>query len=108
MSNSPARAPALAGKQQTRMDVVDSLLVNGSNIAPPCELGLENETLFCLDQPHPSTGRSQRLILIQKTIELQEKSAEAKADKENITKSFETRLGKVVCSEVWIRDRKAE
>ncbi|XP_012610065.1 cholecystokinin receptor type A [Microcebus murinus] len=36
------------------MDVVDSLLVNGSNIAPPCELGLENETLFCLDQPHPS------------------------------------------------------
>ncbi|XP_012519653.1 PREDICTED: cholecystokinin receptor type A [Propithecus coquereli] len=37
------------------MDVVDSLLVNGSNIAPPCELGLENETLFCLDQPHPST-----------------------------------------------------
>ncbi|KAB1282565.1 Cholecystokinin receptor type A [Camelus dromedarius] len=36
------------------MDVVDSLLVNGSNIAPPCELGIENETLFCLDQPRPS------------------------------------------------------
>uniref|UniRef100_A0A0D9RVU6 Cholecystokinin receptor type A n=1 Tax=Chlorocebus sabaeus TaxID=60711 RepID=A0A0D9RVU6_CHLSB len=36
------------------MDVVDSLLVNGSNITPPCELGLENETLFCLDQPRPS------------------------------------------------------
>ncbi|KAL2780095.1 cholecystokinin receptor type A, partial [Daubentonia madagascariensis] len=36
------------------MDVVDSLLVNGSDITPPCELGLENETLFCLDQPHPS------------------------------------------------------
>ncbi|KAL0596445.1 Cholecystokinin receptor type A [Plecturocebus cupreus] len=36
------------------MDVVDSLLGNGSNISPPCELGLENETLFCLDQPRPS------------------------------------------------------
>ncbi|KAM6221982.1 cholecystokinin receptor type A [Rhynchocyon petersi] len=36
------------------MDVVDSLLVNGSNITPPCELGLENETLFCVDQPRPS------------------------------------------------------
>lgn len=36
------------------MDVVDSLLMNGSNITPPCELGLENETLFCLDQPQPS------------------------------------------------------
>ncbi|XP_003793562.1 cholecystokinin receptor type A [Otolemur garnettii] len=36
------------------MDVVDSLLVNASNITPPCELGLENETLFCLDRPHPS------------------------------------------------------
>ncbi|XP_008835567.1 cholecystokinin receptor type A [Nannospalax galili] len=36
------------------MDVVDSLLLNGSNITPPCELGLENETLFCLDQPQPS------------------------------------------------------
>lgn len=36
------------------MDVVDSLLVNGSNTTPPCELGIENETLFCLDQPHPS------------------------------------------------------
>lgn len=36
------------------MDVVDSLLVNGSNTTPPCELGIENETLFCLEQPHPS------------------------------------------------------
>ncbi|XP_008053878.1 cholecystokinin receptor type A [Carlito syrichta] len=36
------------------MDVVDSLLANGSNITPPCELGLDNETLFCLDQPRPS------------------------------------------------------
>nr|XP_048271209.1 cholecystokinin receptor type A [Myodes glareolus] len=36
------------------MDVVESLLMNGSNITPPCELGLENETLFCLDQPPPS------------------------------------------------------
>ncbi|KAL6071536.1 hypothetical protein STEG23_024507 [Scotinomys teguina] len=36
------------------MDVVDSLLMNGSNITPPCELGLENETLFCLDRPQPS------------------------------------------------------
>ncbi|XP_024429586.2 cholecystokinin receptor type A [Desmodus rotundus] len=36
------------------MDVVDSLLVNGSNFTPPCELGIENETLFCLDQPRPS------------------------------------------------------
>ncbi|KAM9678713.1 cholecystokinin receptor type A [Trichechus inunguis] len=36
------------------MDVVDSLLVNGSDVAPPCELGLENETLFCLDRPLPS------------------------------------------------------
>ncbi|XP_047654961.1 cholecystokinin receptor type A [Phacochoerus africanus] len=36
------------------MDVVHSLLMNGSNITPPCELGIENETLFCLDQPHPS------------------------------------------------------
>ncbi|XP_039092607.1 cholecystokinin receptor type A isoform X1 [Hyaena hyaena] len=36
------------------MDVVNSLLVNGSNITPPCELGIDNETLFCLDQPHPS------------------------------------------------------
>ncbi|EHB02626.1 Cholecystokinin receptor type A [Heterocephalus glaber] len=36
------------------MDVVDSLLVNGSNITPPCELGFENETLFCLDRPQPS------------------------------------------------------
>ncbi|XP_036057517.1 cholecystokinin receptor type A [Onychomys torridus] len=36
------------------MDVVDSLLMNGSNITPPCELGLENETLFCLDQLQPS------------------------------------------------------
>ncbi|KAM5284126.1 cholecystokinin receptor type A [Hipposideros larvatus] len=36
------------------MDVVDSLLVNGSNTTLPCELGIENETLFCLEQPHPS------------------------------------------------------
>ncbi|ELW61423.1 Cholecystokinin receptor type A [Tupaia chinensis] len=36
------------------MDVVDSLLVNGSNITLPCELRLENETFFCLDQPNPS------------------------------------------------------
>lgn len=36
------------------MDVVDSFLVNGSNTTPPCELGIENETLFCLEQPHPS------------------------------------------------------
>nr|AAI12802.1 CCKAR protein [Bos taurus] len=36
------------------MDVVDSLLMNESNLTPPCELGIENETLFCLDQPHPS------------------------------------------------------
>ncbi|KAM5159552.1 cholecystokinin receptor type A [Callospermophilus lateralis] len=36
------------------MDVVDSLLVNGSNVAPPCELGLDNGTLFCLDQPRRS------------------------------------------------------
>uniref|UniRef100_G3UE63 Cholecystokinin receptor type A n=1 Tax=Loxodonta africana TaxID=9785 RepID=G3UE63_LOXAF len=47
-------SPALGGRQQARMDVVDSFLVNGSNITPPCELGLENETLFCLDQPHSS------------------------------------------------------
>lgn len=36
------------------MDVADSLLVNGSNFTPPCELGIENETLFCLDRPRPS------------------------------------------------------
>lgn len=36
------------------MDVVESFLMNGSNITPPCELGLENETLFCLDQPQSS------------------------------------------------------
>ncbi|VTJ63456.1 Hypothetical predicted protein [Marmota monax] len=36
------------------MDVVDSLLVNGSNVAPLCELGLDNGTLFCLDQPRRS------------------------------------------------------
>ncbi|KAM7159182.1 cholecystokinin receptor type A isoform 1-T1 [Molossus nigricans] len=48
-------SPALGGEQQARMDVGDSLLVNGSDIPPPCELGIENETLFCfLDQPHPS------------------------------------------------------
>ncbi|XP_059937385.1 cholecystokinin receptor type A-like [Mesoplodon densirostris] len=33
---------------------VDSLLLNGSNMTPPCELGIENKTLFCLDQPHAS------------------------------------------------------
>uniref|UniRef100_A0A8C0C8A1 Cholecystokinin receptor type A n=1 Tax=Balaenoptera musculus TaxID=9771 RepID=A0A8C0C8A1_BALMU len=33
---------------------VDSLLLNGSNMTAPCELGIENETLFCLDQPHAS------------------------------------------------------
>ncbi|XP_044537372.1 cholecystokinin receptor type A [Gracilinanus agilis] len=36
------------------MDIVDSLFLNGSNITPPCELGLENETFFCLDPPRPS------------------------------------------------------
>ncbi|CAO2639906.1 Cholecystokinin receptor type A [Lemmus lemmus] len=36
------------------MDVVESLLMNVTNITPPCDLGLENETLFCLDQPQPS------------------------------------------------------
>nr|Q63931.1 RecName: Full=Cholecystokinin receptor type A; Short=CCK-A receptor; Short=CCK-AR; AltName: Full=Cholecystokinin-1 receptor; Short=CCK1-R [Cavia porcellus]AAB29504.1 cholecystokinin A receptor [Cavia] len=36
------------------MDVVDSLFVNGSNITSACELGFENETLFCLDRPRPS------------------------------------------------------
>ncbi|XDA77452.1 hypothetical protein R6Z07F_007587 [Ovis aries] len=36
------------------MEVVDSLLMNESNLTPPCELGIENETLFCLDQPRPS------------------------------------------------------
>ncbi|XP_046511736.1 cholecystokinin receptor type A [Equus quagga] len=36
------------------MDVDDSLLVNGSNIPPPCELGVENETLSCLNEPRPS------------------------------------------------------
>lgn len=54
-------SPALGGEQQARMDVVDSLLVNGSNITLPCELRIENETLFCLDRPHPSKGRRQRL-----------------------------------------------
>ena len=44
------------------MEVVDSLLMNESNLTPPCELGIENETLFCLDQPHPSKGRCQRLL----------------------------------------------
>lgn len=51
MSHSPARQHLV---ESSRMDVVDSLLMNGSNITPPCELGLENETLFCLDQPQPS------------------------------------------------------
>ncbi|XP_040822260.1 cholecystokinin receptor type A [Ochotona curzoniae] len=36
------------------MDAVASLLVNSSGIPPPCELVLDNETLFCLDQPPPS------------------------------------------------------
>ncbi|KAM5272031.1 cholecystokinin receptor type A [Ctenodactylus gundi] len=36
------------------MEVAASLLMNGSNITPPCELGIENETLFCLDRPPPS------------------------------------------------------
>nr|AAB32223.1 cholecystokinin receptor subtype A, CCK-A receptor=G protein coupled receptor [rabbits, fundic epithelium, Peptide, 427 aa] [Oryctolagus cuniculus]prf//2021259A cholecystokinin A receptor [Oryctolagus cuniculus] len=36
------------------MDAVASLLGNASGIPPPCELGLDNETLFCLDQPPPS------------------------------------------------------
>lgn len=44
------------------MDVVDSLLMNESNLTPPCELGIENETLFCLDQPHPSKGRCQGML----------------------------------------------
>ncbi|XP_023362559.1 cholecystokinin receptor type A [Sarcophilus harrisii] len=35
------------------MDIVDSLFLNGSNITPPCELGIENETFFCLDLPRP-------------------------------------------------------
>uniref|UniRef100_F6YC15 Cholecystokinin receptor type A n=1 Tax=Monodelphis domestica TaxID=13616 RepID=F6YC15_MONDO len=35
------------------MDIIDSLFLNGSNITPPCELGLENETFFCLDPPRP-------------------------------------------------------
>uniref|UniRef100_A0A8C0M7U3 Cholecystokinin receptor type A n=1 Tax=Canis lupus familiaris TaxID=9615 RepID=A0A8C0M7U3_CANLF len=33
------------------MEVADSLLGNGSDVPPPCELGLENETLVCLEQP---------------------------------------------------------
>lgn len=71
------------------MDVVDSLLVNGSNGTPPCELGIKNETLFCLDQPRPSKGRRQRTaVFIQETVRLREKSARAgKADRENKTKS---------------------
>ncbi|XP_055981536.1 cholecystokinin receptor type A [Sorex fumeus] len=36
------------------MDVVDSLLANGSDLSPPCELGIDNETLFCVEQPQPS------------------------------------------------------
>ncbi|EPQ14818.1 Cholecystokinin receptor type A [Myotis brandtii] len=39
------------------MDAIDSFLVNGSNITLPCELGIENETLFCLDRPLPSKAR---------------------------------------------------
>ncbi|XP_060044230.1 cholecystokinin receptor type A isoform X2 [Erinaceus europaeus] len=37
---------------------VDSLLVNGSAISGPCEEGMENRTLFCLDQPQRSKGTS--------------------------------------------------
>ncbi|XP_037385774.1 cholecystokinin receptor type A [Talpa occidentalis] len=54
MSRDGAVSSALGGQQPARMDVVDSLLGNGSNISPPCELGMENDTLFCLDRPLPS------------------------------------------------------
>lgn len=78
-------SPAL-GEQQAGMDVVNSLLVNGSNITPPCELGIDNETLFCLDQPHPSKGTCQTLVIfIQKMIEGE--NSKGKAKRENITKS---------------------
>lgn len=80
------------------MDVVDSLLVNRSNITPPCELGIENETLFCLDQPHPSKGRHQRTAdLIQKTIRLREKSARERLIEKIKLSPQETRLDKVIC-----------
>ncbi|KAM4854991.1 cholecystokinin receptor type A [Thomomys bottae] len=36
------------------MDAADSLLVNGSGFSPLCELGLDNETLFCVEKSHPS------------------------------------------------------
>lgn len=50
------RLPAL-GQQRARMEVADSLLGNGSDVPPPCELGLENETLVCLEQPRAAQGR---------------------------------------------------
>ncbi|XP_036620715.1 cholecystokinin receptor type A [Trichosurus vulpecula] len=46
------------------MDIVDSLFMNGSNITPPCELGLENETFFCLDPPRPSKVNWQPAVQI--------------------------------------------
>lgn len=90
------------------MDVGDSLPVNGSDVPPPCELGIENETLFCLDQPQPSKGRQQTVILIQKTIKWREKSAKARLLEKIQPSLQETRLDRVICSEVWIRDQKAE
>ncbi|XP_042530716.1 cholecystokinin receptor type A [Dipodomys spectabilis] len=36
------------------MDAEDSLLANGSSLTLLCELGLDNETLFCVDQSRPS------------------------------------------------------
>ncbi|XP_012788058.1 cholecystokinin receptor type A [Sorex araneus] len=36
------------------MDVVDSLLANDSNLSPPCELRIDNETLYCVEQTQPS------------------------------------------------------
>ncbi|XP_075401121.1 cholecystokinin receptor type A [Tenrec ecaudatus] len=33
------------------MEAIDSLLANGSGFTPLCELGLENETFFCLERP---------------------------------------------------------
>lgn len=72
---------------KARMDV-DSLLLNGSNTTPPCKLGIENETLFCLDQPHASKGRCQRLILsFRKLLSWGKKSAKARLTAKNITKS---------------------
>lgn len=46
------------------MDAVDSLLLNGSNVAPPCELALENGTLFCLDQPRRRSKEWQPAVQI--------------------------------------------